>query len=66
MTAVLPLVLPLTAPVVLGGYAPVLSGQGGGVPAGYTRSTIDGVRFTYNGAPVFDNYPSTPLSVRTQ
>lgn len=35
MTASLPIVLPLTAPLVHGGYAPVLSGHGGGVPAGY-------------------------------
>lgn len=35
MTAVLPLVLPLTAPVVLGGYSPWLSGQGGRVPSIY-------------------------------
>jgi len=38
---------------------------GGGVPAGYSRSTVLGIQFTYFGAPVFDNSPSTPLSVRT-
>lgn len=43
MTAVLPLVLPLTAPVVLGGYAPVLSGQGAGVTANALRSPVTGL-----------------------
>ena len=27
----------------------------GGVPAGYTRTTYQGVGVTYNGLPVFDN-----------
>lgn len=36
-----------------------------GVPAGFSASTIGGVPFTYFGAPVFDNHPTNPLSVRT-
>lgn len=39
--------------------------KGGGVPAGYTVSTINGVPVTYLGARVFDNSPTVPLSVRT-
>ena len=55
MTAVLPLVLPITAPVVLGGYSPWLSGQGGGVQ---TLRYIDGVLSILladaDGAPLTD------------
>lgn len=39
--------------------------QHASVPVGYTISTLNGSQFTYNGLPVFDNSPSTPLSVRT-
>lgn len=39
--------------------------QVGELPAGFTVSTNNGVIFTYSGAPVFDNSPSTPFSVRT-
>jgi len=39
--------------------------KGGGVPAGYTVSTISGVPVTYLGARVFDNSPTEPLSLRT-
>lgn len=52
-------------PISIGFDIGLASDAGGGVPSGYTRSTQSGVQFTYNGAPVFDNSPSLPLSVRT-
>lgn len=39
--------------------------QGGGAPSGYTASTFKGVSLTFGGAPLFDNFPATPFSVRT-
>lgn len=53
MTCALPIILPLTAPLVHRGYAPVLSGQGGWVVK--TLSILRDIRIMRDNLRMADN-----------